>query len=67
MLIEKRLTVRLKGDAPQQLDDLHEYYAHKMQIPSFSQNDALNYIIQTLHQRLKPLLDRRRKKRGKKK
>lgn len=66
-MLEKRLTVRLKGEAPQQLDDLHEYYAHKMQIPSFSQNDALNYIIQTLHQRLKPLLDRRRKKRGKKK
>lgn len=48
---EKRLTVRLRGKAPKQLDEIHAHYKDEM--PSmFNQNDAINLTIQNHHKDL---------------
>lgn len=50
---EVKKTYRLKGARSEELKQIHEHLKKKFNKSSFSENDAVNYLIETSHQRLK--------------
>lgn len=49
---KKKITTRLDEGRPTELDELQAYLKKKMGLSRFSQNDTVNYLIKTNHQRL---------------
>lgn len=50
---EVKKTYRLKVERNQELKEIHQHLQKKFNRGNFSENEAINYLIETSHQRLK--------------